>query len=68
MTWIETIKHRNTVRRQIKKSSYGATEISKVMYWVGIRNFRDNGHIIYLNALRLLKWQYFLCIKNYRKY
>jgi hypothetical protein len=45
MTWIETIKHRDTISRQIKKYSYGATEISKIMCWGGIRNFRDNGHL-----------------------
>lgn len=45
MTWMETINFRIEINKQIKKSSYGANQISEVMCWGGIRNFRDNDHL-----------------------
>ena len=59
MTWLETIKFRNEVSKQIKKTSYGVDEISKVMRWGGMRNFRDNEHLpLAINELKNKKLKY----------
>lgn len=59
MTWKETVSFRKTVSSQIKKSTYGVNEISKVMCWGGIRNFRDNNYIpIAIKELKNNKLKY----------
>lgn len=45
MTWKETVSFRKKVSNQIKKSIYGANEISIVMCCGGIRNFGDNDYL-----------------------
>lgn len=59
MTWKETVSFRKKVSSQIKKSTYGANEISIVMCWGGIRNFKDNNHLpAALNELKNNKLKY----------
>ena len=45
MTWSETINFRNKINKQIKRASFGDNEISKVLCWGGIRNFKSNSYL-----------------------